>query len=294
LELETGKAMLIHATIIITGASEEREACEVQLRRALAGQLRRDDVTEHSGRDALCYDLKVEGGIPFPVFARASEEFPALEFAIDWLNVAAGERGSARFVGGHLAAQTSERIGAAFASDHPVYVAVATDGTLTLALTLDRVAANEWLGYGVTATRDALLRILREPGRDELTLYATEGAPEWAAVWTGNLSAGQFHFQEGQEPIAIANSVFQDLDQMARGFAEAWLWFADAPKQEIAIERERYVRYGYKTADANLRSARLHQLRTEAEEGKPLKISTLSADETWLKDVVLATWARNE
>lgn len=286
--------MLIHATVIITGALEEREACEAQLRRSLAGQLRRDDVTEHSGKDALCYDLKVEGGIPFPVFASASEEFPALEFAIDWVNVAAGERGSARFIGGHLAAQTSERIGAASATDHPVYVAVATDGTLTLALTLERVAGNEWLGYGVTATRDALIRILREPVRDELTLYATEGAPEWAAVWTGNLLAQQFYFQEGQEPVAIAGSVFQDLDRMARGFAEAWLWFADAPEQEIAIERDRYARYGYGTADANLRSAQLHQLRTEAGEGKPLEHSTFSADEGWLKDVVLATWARDD
>jgi len=286
--------MLIHATIIITGDSAEREACEAQLRRSLAGQLRRDDVTEHSGKDALCYDLKVEGGIPFPVFASASEEFPALEFAIDWVNVAAGERGSARFIGGHLAAQTSERIGAASATDHPVYVAVATDGTLTLALTLERVASNEWLGYGVTATRDALIRILREPGRDELTLYATEGAPEWAVVWMGNLSARQFDFQEGQEPIAIADSVFQDLDKMARGFAEAWIWFAHAPEQEIAIERDRYARYGYGTADANLRSTQLHQLRTEAGEGKPLEHSTLSGDEAWLKDVVLATWAKDE
>lgn len=286
--------MLIHATIIITGDSAEREACEAQLRRSLAGQLRRDDVTEHSGKDALCYDLKVEGGIPFPVFARASEEFPTLEFAIDWVNVAAGERGSARFIGGHLAAQTSERIGAASATDHPVYVGVATDGTLTLALTLERVASNEWLGYGVTATRDALIRILREPGRDELTLYATEGAPEWAAVWMGNLSARQIDFQEGQEPIAIADSVFQDLDRMARSFAEAWIWFADAPEQEIAIERDRYARYGYGTADANLRSTQLHQLRTEAGEGEPLEHSTLSADEAWLKDVVLATWAKDE
>jgi hypothetical protein len=286
--------MLIHATIIITGDSAERDACEGHLRRSLAGQLRRDDVTEHSGKDALCYDLKVEGGIPFPVFARASEEFPTLEFAIDWVNVAAGERGSARFIGGHLAAQTSERIGAASATDHPVYVAVATDGTLTLALTLERVASNEWLGYGVTATRDALIRILREPGRDELTLYATEGAPEWVAVWMGNLSARQFDFQEGWEPIAIANSVFQDLDRMARGFAEAWLWFADAPEQEIAIERDRYVRYGYGTADANVRSTRLHAMRTDAGHGNAMEHSTLGPDDLWLKDAVLATWARDE
>ncbi|UCF74853.1 MAG: hypothetical protein JSU71_11370, partial [Betaproteobacteria bacterium] len=108
--------MLIHATVTITGASEEREACEADLRRVLADELRRSDVTEHHGKDALCYDLKVEGGIPFPLFAEASEEYPELEFAIDWVNVAAGERGTARFIAGRLAAQTTERIGAVSAT----------------------------------------------------------------------------------------------------------------------------------------------------------------------------------
>ena len=68
--------------------------CEAHLRRTLADELRRNDVTEHHGRDALCYDLKVEGGIPFPLFAEASEEYAELEFAIDWVNVAAGEHGT--------------------------------------------------------------------------------------------------------------------------------------------------------------------------------------------------------
>jgi hypothetical protein len=287
-------SMLIHATVTITGTPEEREACEANLRRALAGQLRRDDVTEHHGKEALCYDLKVEGGIPFPLFAEASEEFPELVFAIDWVNVAAGERGTARFIAGRLAAQTSERIGAVSATSHPVYVAVATDGTLTLALTLERVGSNEWRGYGLTATRDALLRVRHDPGSNAVELHATDGAPEWAAAWTGKFPGRRLTGERLKNPIAIEDSVYEELERLARDFAEAWIWFSKAPEQDIAIERKRYASYGYKMADANVRSARLHTLRTEAGEGKPLEYSTFSADEGWLKDVVLATWARDQ
>jgi hypothetical protein len=286
--------MLIHATVTITGAPEEREGCEAHLQRSIGGQLRRNDVSEHHGKDALCYDLKVEGGIPFPVFARASEAFPALEFAIDWVNVAADERGTARFIAGRLAAQTLERIGAASATSRPVYVAVAKNGTLTLALTLERVASNEWRGYGVTATRDALLRVRRDPESNAIELHATEGVPEWAMAWTGRFPGRRLARERLRNPIAIEDSVYEELERLARAFAEAWLWFSNAPEQEIAIERDRYARYGYGTADANLHSARLHQLRTEAGEGKPLEHSTFSAEDAWLKDAVLATWAKDQ
>ena len=150
--------MLIHATVTITGAAEERESCQARLRRALAGQLRRSDVTEHHGKDALCYDLKVEGGIPFPALAQASQEFPGLRFVVDWVNVEAGERGQATLVAGRVEGQSSERVRTAAGTGHPVYVSVAADGKLLLAMTLEQVAGNEWRGYGVTATRDALLR----------------------------------------------------------------------------------------------------------------------------------------
>lgn len=286
--------MLIHATVTIAGAPEERKSCEAHLRRALADQLRPDDVTEHHGKDALCYDLKVEGGIPFPLFAEASEAFLGLEFSIDWVNVAAGEHGTARFIAGRLAAQTTERIGAAAPTGHSTYVAVAPDGTLTLALTLERVASNEWRGYGVTATRDTLLRVRHDPESNAIELHVTDGAAEWAAAWTGRFPGRRLTGARLRNPIAMEDRVYEELERLARSFAEAWIWFANAPEQDIAIERERYAGYGYKTADANVRSARLHTMRMNSEQGKPLVYSTFSADEAWLKDVILATWARDQ
>ena len=285
--------MLIHATVIITGGPEERNACEAHLRRTLAGQLRRSDVTEHHGSEALCYDLKVEGGIPFPMFAEASEAFPGLEFAIDWVNVAAGEHGTARFVAGRLAAQSTEPVGATSPTEHPTYVSVAADGTLTLALTLERVGTNEWRGYGVTATRDTLLRVRHDPESQGIELHVTDGAPEWAAAWSGRFPGRRLRAERLRNPIAMDTSVYEELERLARAFADAWIWFAKDPERDIAIERDRYARYGYKTADANVRSARLHAMRQEAGEGQPLEHSTLGADETWLKDLVLATWARD-
>lgn len=285
--------MLIHATVTISGPAEERQACEARLGRSLAGQLRRSDVTEHHGKEALCYDLKVEGGIPFPVFAQASQEFPGLRFTVDWVNMAAGERGQATFVAGRLEAQNTERVGTAAGTAHPVYVGVAANGKLVLAMTLEQVAGNEWRGYGVTATRDALLRVRRDPGTNAIELHATEGAAEWAVAWIGRFPGRRLARERLRNPIAIEDRIYGELERLTREFAGAWIWFANAPEQEIAIERDRYARYGYTCADANVCSARLHAMRSEAEEGKPLEHSTFAAGDSWLKDVVLATWAQD-
>jgi hypothetical protein len=100
--------MLIHATVTISGEAALRAACEARLRRLLSGQFIRNEVTEHHGEEALCYDLKVEGGIPFPVFAQASQEFPELSLAFEWVNPETSERGSVTLVNGRATRQSIE------------------------------------------------------------------------------------------------------------------------------------------------------------------------------------------
>jgi hypothetical protein len=285
--------MLIHATVTVTGDKPLLGACEVRLRRLLSAQFLKGEVTEHHGAQALCYDLKVEGGIPFPLFAEASQEFPGLEFVAEWVNVAAGERGVATIVNGGVSRQTQDRIAARSGGEHPLYVEVAASGRLVLALALLRVARDEWRGYALAAGRDALIRVLRAPDSDAAELYATEGGPEWACAWRGKLAAPEAGREALTPPIAIDDAIFRELDQVARGFATDWIWFASAPHQEIAIERERYARDGFEVAEANVRSARLHRLRAEVGDGKPLVHSTLGAEDLWVKDFVLATWARD-
>ena len=283
--------LLIHATVTVTGEKDALAACEARLRRLLSSQFLKDEVTEHHGRQALCYDLKIEGGIPFPVFAQASQEFPGLAFDAEWVNVAAGEKGHATLVNGRVTGQSAERVATRAGDEHPVHVEVTPDGRLTLALTLFRATRDEWRGYALTAARDALVRVVRPPESDAVEIYATDGGPEWAWVWRGAWSSRIFIRDELRPPIGIDKPVFRDLDVLARVFVADWVWFAGEAREDIAVESERYARYGYTVSTANVRSARLHRMRADAGEGTPLIHSTLGKDELWVKDLVLATWA---
>ena len=79
---------------------------------------------------------------------------------------------------------------------------------------------------------------------------------------------------------------------MARSFVAEWIWFASAPETEIAIERERYARSGFAIAEANVRYVRLHRLRADVGEGRPLVHSTLDGEDEWVKDLVTACWVK--
>lgn len=282
--------MLIHATITISGDAVMRAACEARLRRLLSGLYMKNEVTEHHGAEALCYDLKVEGGIPFPLFAQASGEFPELKFEAAWVNVAAGEKGNATLLNGRVTAQTGERV-AGIDDEHPVHVEVEPSGRLRLALTLFRATREEWRGYAVTSARDALLRVCREPGSGTVELLATDGAPEWSVAWRGALPPDRLAREELPSAAAIDDTTFRKLEAMARAFAAGWIWFATDPDADIAVETERYARYGYTASAANVLSSRLHRMRSGAAAGEPLLHSTLGDEEQWIKDLVLATWA---
>lgn len=285
--------MLIHATITISGDAIMRAACEARLRRLLAGLYLKKEVTEHHGNDALCYDLKVEGGIPFPLFAQASQEFPELNFEAAWVNVSAGESGKATIVNGRVTEQASTRFAGGGADDHSVYVEVVPEGRLRLALVLFRATRREWRGYVVAADRDALFCVRREPGVDMVELLVTEGEPAWSAAWRGSLS-GRLSRETLDTAIAIDAIAYGELDTLARGFADRWIWFARGERAEVAVESDRYARYGYPVSAANVRSSRLHPLRAEAAEGAPLVHSTLGDEEKWVKDLLLASWATVE
>ena len=284
-------SLLIHATVTITGEEVARAACEARLRRLLSSQFLKDEVAEHHGAGALCYDLKVEGGIPFPVFAQASQEFPALSFAAEWVNVAAGEKGLATIVNGRVTGQTTERMATSAGDDHPIYVEVAPDGRLALALMLLRTGRGEWRGYALTHARDALLRVLRLPESGAVELYATEGAAEWAVAWRGDISSGRFDLKQLEPPVAIAEADYLEMELIVRRFVSDWIWFASERGDDTAVESERYARYGYAVSKANVNSARLHRMRADAGAGQSLVHNALGQEDLWVRDMVFATWA---
>ena len=92
----------------------------------------------------------------------------------------------------------------------------------------------------------------------------------------GTLSAAQFERDALNPPVAIEEAIFRELNQLARRFAADWVWFATEGPEETAVERERYTRDGYPLSAENV----------------PLVQSTLGPNELWVRDLVIATWAR--
>lgn len=282
---------LIHATIKVAGDELQLAACDGQIRLLLAAQAVDGDIAEHHGAGALCYDLKVRGGIPFPAFVLASREFPALSIDVEWVNVEENTRGAATIVDGRLVEHHVDRLTLADRSVRPSLVSALENGRLELALTFYRSGPDEWLGYALTAHRDALLRIVRGGDGDTVDLLATEGGAEWSLHWRGSLA--RLEFEPLAVPLAdeIDGEVYVELERVAQEFVEEWIWFASGPAAQIAIEKERYASYGYAVADANLKSARLHRMKSgQAQSDGRLVFSTVGADESWVKEVVARCW----
>lgn len=283
-------SLLIHATITVSGDKSLLDACDARIRLLLAEQPPDGECSDHHGEDALCYDFKVQGGIPFPVFAQASQEFPALVISAEWVNIDAGTRGAATIVDGKLTEHKTDALEMQGRSARPVHIAVAGNGKLELALTFFHAGRDEWLGYALTAERDALLRLVRAAGGG-VELWATEGSAEWSLCWRGDSAAGEFDCEVVDAPQAIAENVYRELEQLAQNFVAEWIWFAAGRREEIAIEMERFARYGYVVADANVRSARLHKMRQEtAQPENGLEFTTAGVDEAWVVDLIARCW----
>lgn len=278
--------LLIHATLTVTGALEQLPAADARIKALLVEEVFVGEFEEHHGDDALSYDFKVRGGIPFPAFAAASMEFPELKITAEWVNVAAGRKGRALLTNGAIAEHAEEAITAGGAEARNRYLRVAPDGTLQLAFALVRRDRGEWAGYVLNHERDAVFCIMRDG--EAIELRATEGAAEWAYAWW--LSG----IDDTPQPAALVQSVdpvmYAELEGLAQDFVAEWFWLRTAPAADNAIEIDRYARYGYTVHDANVRAARLHRLRSELAATDALEYSTLDADHAWIRDLLLKCW----
>lgn len=279
--------LLIHATLTVTGAREQLPVADARIKALLVEEIFVGEFEEHHGDDALSYDFKVRGGIPFPAFAAASLEFPELKIVAEWVNVAAGRKGRALLTNGAIAEHVEEAIAAGSAETRNRYVLVAADGTLQLAFALVRRDRGEWAGYALNHERDAVFSIVRDG--DVVELRTTEGAAEWAYAW--RLSG----IDDRPQPAALAQAVdpviYAELERLAQEFVAEWFWLRSAPAADNAIEVDRYARYGYTVRDANVRAARLHRLRSELAVTDTLEYSTLDVDQVWIRDVLRRCWA---
>lgn len=278
--------LLIHATLTVSGAREQLPAADARIKALLVEEIFVGEIEEHHGDDALSYDFKVQGGIPFPAFAAASLEFPELKIAAEWVNVAAGRKGRALLTNGAIAEHVEEALVAGSAETRNRYLCTAPDGTLQMAFALLRRGRGEWAGYVLNHERDAVFRITRDG--DAVELLTTEGAAEWAYAWRLN------GLDDRPSPAALAQAVepglYAELEQFAQDYVAEWFWLRSAPVADNAIEIDRYARYGYTVREANVRAAKLHRLRNDLEATELLEYSTLDADNAWIRDLLLKFW----
>ena len=284
--------MITHATVAVTGEAAELAAFAARLKTLFAGEDFAGEMQVQHGDRALHYDIKVEGGVPFPPFALASGEFPGVEVAVEWVNAEAGTRGKARLVAGTL---TDQQFGTfAEGSDAADALAIAVDevGFLTLATTFVRTGPDEYHGYALTGREDALFHVLRDPSSGGVELRMTQGAAEWSRVWRVSAEgAARYEEPSPAEPIEAAQ--FGELERLAQDFVAEWIWFGNGPREEIAVELERYQRMGYAVSDANLRSAAIHRLRNQTDGDRvALRFSTLDAQSQWVADTIERCWVR--
>lgn len=280
--------LLIHATLTVTGAREQLPAVDARIKALLVEEIFSGEFEEYHGEDALAYDFKVHGGIPFPAFTAASQEFPQLVITAEWVNAAAGRRGRACLSKGSITEHVEEAIDTA-ASEANRYLEAAADGTIRLALALQRRAAGEWAGYVLNHERDALFRITRDG--DAVELLATEGAAEWAWRWRGHVDIDASAAQAVTPPQPVDRELYAELESLAEGFVGDGFWLRDAPEADNAIEIDRFSRYGYTVRDANVRAAQLHRLRAGLGADDALEHSTLDEANAWIRDLLRRCWA---
>lgn len=282
--------MLTHAVFRVIGERSQLAAFDARLKLLFAEQQVGGDIEEQHADDMLHYDLKVEGGIPFPPFALASREFPEVEIAVEWVNSGAGTRGAARITGGALAEQNTDNVSAAAGSDHALSIRLNADGYLVLALAVLRTGRDEYRGYALTGRQDALFRVVRDPAAGKTELLATQGAAEWSRAWSV-VPGCEPDYRELDPPQPIEAGEFRELEKLAQNFVAAWVWFGNGPDEEIAIEVERYQRVGYTVSDANLRSSALHRIKGDAGNGDGvLHYSTLDAESVWVEEAIARCW----
>jgi hypothetical protein len=168
------------AVVRVTGAGRLADFRE-RLRWLMVRDEDAEEYTEHHADGVLEYRFTPKKGIPFPVFASASADFPELQVEAEWEHD--GVRGRALIENGRLTQQPPELVGGA-----QVDVTVNDDGELVLALAC-RKCGDTLIGYAATASRHTYFRhgegalslIDAESPDDSLEELAFAFVEEW--IW---------------------------------------------------------------------------------------------------------------
>jgi len=225
---------LTHVVFKVRGEPDEVAAFDARLKLLFAEHGFAGECEEQHAAGALHYDLKVRGGIPFPPFALASNEFPDLTVVAEWIDAGSGVRGTATIARGTLTEQKVENL-AASGAGHAVAIRIAAGGYLNLALAVIRSGRDECRGYMLTGREDALFRITRDLATGAIELLATQGAAEWGRAWRVP-RGGAVEYRDIDPAQPLADGDFRELEKVAQEFVAQWIWFGNGPREEIAVE----------------------------------------------------------
>ena len=140
------------AIVRITGAGRLADFRE-RLRWLMVRDVAAEEYTEHHAEDRLEYRFAPKKGIPFPVLAEASGDFPELRVEAEWDHD--GVRGRAVIENGRLIEEHRDAVGGA-----GVDVAVEEEGRLGLAMIIEK-RDGCCIGYAATADRHTYFRFVR-------------------------------------------------------------------------------------------------------------------------------------
>ncbi len=163
-----------------------------------------------------------------------------------------------------------------------VHARADAEGRLVLAL-----ACRAWRGarhgYAIAAEQHAFFRV--DGAKDAFVLRASGGVEgAWAERWTA--AEEGVRYEEIEQ--AIAEDELRELDAIARDFAGEWIWFAETPPEETAVERSRYEAYGVPVAGANLRSEKLRKVLQPDASGS--SFGSFGEDTRWIVELMHDFW----
>lgn len=244
------------ATFRVTGFGARLADFRERVRYLMVREIDAERYSEHHAADLLEYRFDLERGIPFPAFASASSEFPEVRVEAEWVNQGLGLRGRAVIENGRLSEQSSEPLGTGRLEFD---VEIGETGELAFAIACRRMPSETgeaWIGYCASSDRHA-----------------------WF-IWEGSLKLMP-------TDASFEETLLAELEEIAFEFTGDWLWYDDAPEEETALERRRYAQAGWPVRGANLKAARVAQLR-DALPGN--RCGNLSPQAAPLREAVRAAW----
>jgi hypothetical protein len=123
-------SLLTHVTFEVSGEPSQIAAFDARVKQLCIEQQVSGEFEEQHTGGRLHYDLKIEGGIPFPPFVLASGEFPELDITVEWVHPKPNtRRGAHRARHARRAEHPEHRC---IRRDHALSIKINADGYLAL------------------------------------------------------------------------------------------------------------------------------------------------------------------